>query len=158
MDYTQRGCPVQSPHGQLQPSAVRSLRGVPQTRPTEAGSAQGPFLIIHPRLRAPPTTPPVLGYPTDDGTASLAASGADRRWFLQSLRRRDRRERSVASLPTGRAKCLLVLFAARQVQTRRGDTGPLSPDHLREAYRMYQEETGRVGAARPLRGKRLFVR
>jgi transcription initiation factor TFIID subunit 11 len=47
---------------------------------------------------------------------------------------------------------------ARAVQTRRGESGPLSPDHLREAYRMYQEETGRVGAARPVRAKRLFVR
>lgn len=50
------------------------------------------------------------------------------------------------------------LFVARAVQTRRGDSGPLSPDHLREAYRSYQEETGRVGAARPLRSKKLFVR
>ena len=49
-------------------------------------------------------------------------------------------------------------FAARAVQERRGEKGPLSPDHLREAYRMYQEETGRVGSARPLRGKRLFTR
>jgi transcription initiation factor TFIID subunit 11 len=47
---------------------------------------------------------------------------------------------------------------ARAVQERRGESGPLSPDHLREAYRMYQEETGRVGSARPLRGKRLFTR
>lgn len=52
--------------------------------------------------------------------------------------------------------CFVCL--ARAVQIRRGDSGPLSPDHLREAYRMYQEETGRVGAARPLRSKRLFVR
>jgi transcription initiation factor TFIID subunit 11 len=51
-----------------------------------------------------------------------------------------------------------IFNPARAVQERRGDTGPLSPDHLREAYRMYQEETGRVGAARPLRSKRLFVR
>lgn len=50
------------------------------------------------------------------------------------------------------------IYVAREVQKRRGDTGPLSPDHLREAYRMYQEETGRVGAARPVRSKRLFVR
>lgn len=50
------------------------------------------------------------------------------------------------------------LFAARAVQARRGETGPLSPDHLREAYRAYQEETGRVGAARPLRAKKYFVR
>lgn len=48
--------------------------------------------------------------------------------------------------------------SARVVQARRRETGPLSPDHLREAYRMYQEETGRVGAARPLRSKKLFVR
>ena len=47
---------------------------------------------------------------------------------------------------------------ARAVQTRRGETGPLSPDHLREAYRLYQKETGRVGAARPLRSKRVFVK
>ncbi|KAF8876615.1 histone-fold-containing protein [Gymnopilus junonius] len=49
-------------------------------------------------------------------------------------------------------------FPARAVQARRGETGPLSPDHLREAYRMYQQETGHVGAARPLRAKKLFVR
>ena len=47
---------------------------------------------------------------------------------------------------------------ARAVQTRRGETGPLSPDHLREAYVIYQHEFGRVGAARPLRSKKLFVR
>jgi len=47
---------------------------------------------------------------------------------------------------------------ARAVQERRGETGPLSPDHLREAYHMYQVETGRVGAARPLKSKRLFCR
>ena len=47
---------------------------------------------------------------------------------------------------------------ARAVQARRGETGPLSPDHLREAYVIYQHEFGRVGAARPLRSKKLFVR
>ncbi|TDL20476.1 TAFII28-domain-containing protein [Rickenella mellea] len=51
-----------------------------------------------------------------------------------------------------------IVEKAREVQQRRGETGPLSPDHLREAYRAYQEETGRVGSARPLRGKKLFVR
>lgn len=51
-----------------------------------------------------------------------------------------------------------IVEKARAVQQRRGERGPLSPDHLREAYREYQEETGRVGAARPMRGKRLFVR
>ena len=44
------------------------------------------------------------------------------------------------------------------MQQRRGETGPLSPDHLREAYRLYQDETGRVGAARPLRSKRIFMK
>lgn len=47
---------------------------------------------------------------------------------------------------------------ARAVQARRGETGPLSPDHLREAYVIYQHEFGRVGAARSLRSKKLFVR
>jgi transcription initiation factor TFIID subunit 11 len=49
-------------------------------------------------------------------------------------------------------------YVARKVQASKGDTGPLAPDHLRQAYRMYTEEAGRVGAARPQRGKRLFVR
>lgn len=49
-------------------------------------------------------------------------------------------------------------LSARAVQEHRGEAGPLSPDHLREAYRLYQKETGRVGAARPLKGKRLFMR
>ena len=62
------------------------------------------------------------------------------------------------SRPTTLRRNLIAIGPARAVQERRGDTGPLSPDHLREAYRMYQEETGRVGAARPLRGKRLFTR
>ncbi|KAI0077970.1 TAFII28-domain-containing protein [Panus rudis PR-1116 ss-1] len=48
--------------------------------------------------------------------------------------------------------------SARAVQARRGETGPLAPDHLREAYRLYQHETGRVGAARPMKGKRVFTR
>jgi hypothetical protein len=55
-------------------------------------------------------------------------------------------------------KYLNSFLIAREVQTRRGETGPLSPDHLREAYRAYQDETGHVGAARPLRAKKLFVR
>lgn len=54
--------------------------------------------------------------------------------------------------------CCVDHLAARAVQARRGETGPLSPDHLREAYVVYQHEFGRVGAARPLRSKKLFVR
>jgi transcription initiation factor TFIID subunit 11 len=53
-----------------------------------------------------------------------------------------------------------TIHKARQVQARLGDPPdtPLSPEHLREAYRLYQEETGKVGAARVHKGKRLFVR
>ncbi|KAI0728299.1 TAFII28-domain-containing protein [Fomitopsis betulina] len=66
----------------------------------------------------------------------------------------------VAQIVAGFGKVFVgeIVEKARLVQERRGETGPLSPDHLREAYRMYQKETGRVGAARPLRAKRLFTR
>ena len=54
----------------------------------------------------------------------------------------------------------LSFHTARQVQARFDDPPdtPLSPEHLREAYRLYQEETGKVGAARVHKGKRLLVR
>ncbi|KAI0631681.1 hTAFII28-like protein conserved region-domain-containing protein [Trametes polyzona] len=66
----------------------------------------------------------------------------------------------VAQIIAGFAKVFVgeMVEKAREVQERRQESGPLSPDHLREAYRTYQNETGRVGAARPLRGKRLFTR
>jgi len=66
----------------------------------------------------------------------------------------------VAQIIAGFSKVFVgeIIEKARAVQTRRGETGPLSPDHLREAYRAYQDETGHVGAARPLRAKKLFVR
>lgn len=55
-------------------------------------------------------------------------------------------------------ECLMSTAVARAVQARRRESGPLSPDHLREAYRVYQAETGRVGNARPVSGRRLFHR
>ncbi|KAG2152800.1 TAFII28-domain-containing protein [Suillus clintonianus] len=66
----------------------------------------------------------------------------------------------VAQIVAGVGKVFVgeIVEKARQVQSRRNDSGPLTPDHLREAYRMYQAETGRVGSARPMRGKRLFVK
>jgi len=66
----------------------------------------------------------------------------------------------VAQIIAGFSKVFVgeIVEKARAVQARRGETGPLAPDHLREAYHMYQQETGRVGAARPLRSKRLFVK
>lgn len=47
---------------------------------------------------------------------------------------------------------------AREIQEIQGETGPLTPDHLRKAYRWYVDEYGWVGPARPLKGKKLFVR
>ncbi|KZV98921.1 TAFII28-domain-containing protein [Exidia glandulosa HHB12029] len=67
---------------------------------------------------------------------------------------------NVAQVVAGFSKVFVgeIVEKARFVQQQRREVGPLSPDHLREAYCLYQEETGRVGAARPLRGKRVFMR
>ncbi|TFK63950.1 TAFII28-domain-containing protein [Pluteus cervinus] len=66
----------------------------------------------------------------------------------------------VAQIVAGFAKVFVgeIVERARAVQARRRERGPLTPDHLREAYRLYQDETGRVGSARPIRSKRLFLR
>lgn len=50
------------------------------------------------------------------------------------------------------------LSTARKIQARQGQSGPLTPDHLREAYRQYQMENGRIGPAKKGAGKKLFVR
>ncbi|KAF8321270.1 histone-fold-containing protein [Clavulina sp. PMI_390] len=47
---------------------------------------------------------------------------------------------------------------AREIQKAKGETGALAPEHLREAYRQYSEEYGRVGPAQPMKGKLRFVR
>lgn len=96
-----------------------------------------------------------LGYPTDPRSTGVSTRSPDCRRFLQGFRRRSHRERFA---PTSSSMTIVSQQLARAVQQRRGETGPLSPDHLREAYRLYQKETGRVGAARPLRSKRVFVK
>lgn len=66
----------------------------------------------------------------------------------------------VAQLVAGVGKIFVgeIMAKARDVQYRRNETGPLTPEHLREAYRQYKQETGNIGPAKPLRGKRLFRR
>ncbi|KAG4306148.1 hypothetical protein PORY_000136 [Pneumocystis oryctolagi] len=47
-----------------------------------------------------------------------------------------------------------IIEKARDVQQRWGHTGPLAPDHLREAYRLYKRDTKRMPQSRTHR--RLF--
>ncbi|KAG8935290.1 hypothetical protein FRC01_003041 [Tulasnella sp. 417] len=67
---------------------------------------------------------------------------------------------NVAQVISGFSKVFVgeMVEKARLVQQSRGESGPLAPEHLREAYRMYTEEKGKVGVALPQRGKRLFFR
>ncbi|KAG9025758.1 hypothetical protein FRB95_009802 [Tulasnella sp. JGI-2019a] len=67
---------------------------------------------------------------------------------------------NVAQVVAGFSKVFVgeMVEKAREVQASRGESGPLAPDDLRQAYRMYVEENGKVGVALPHRGKRLFVR
>ncbi|CDZ97566.1 Transcription initiation factor TFIID, subunit TAF11 [Phaffia rhodozyma] len=53
----------------------------------------------------------------------------------------------------------LIIAKARQVQEQWGQTGPLSPAHLREAHRLFVNES-KFGGKRPGAGKKtsLFVR
>ena len=53
---------------------------------------------------------------------------------------------------------IALSWIAREVQIARKETGSLSPEHIREAYRLYTIESGRVGSALPARGQRLFTR
>jgi len=66
----------------------------------------------------------------------------------------------VAQVVAGIAKMFVgeIVEKAREIQERQGQSGSLAPEHLRAAYRMYQEEYGCIGPAKPLKGKKLFVR
>ncbi|KZV65627.1 TAFII28-domain-containing protein [Peniophora sp. CONT] len=89
---------------------------------------------------------------------SALSKGAVRKVVQQSLGQQV--SAPVAQIVAGFSKVFVgeIVERARAAQARRGETGPLSPDHLREAYHQYQLETGRVGAARPCKGRRLFRR
>lgn len=64
----------------------------------------------------------------------------------------------MAQLMSGVGKVFVgeMVAKARDVQLQWGDSGPLTPAHIREAYRLYKSETGSIGPAKPLRGKKLF--
>jgi len=66
----------------------------------------------------------------------------------------------VAQVLAGVAKVFVgeIVEKARAIQERQGETGPLTAEHLRKAYRAYQEECGTVGPAKRSKGRKLFVR
>jgi len=50
-----------------------------------------------------------------------------------------------------------IVEKAREVQLLKGDEGPLQPDHLREAWRLYKERGSRNGGVpESSKLKRLF--
>ncbi|KAJ7903405.1 TAFII28-domain-containing protein, partial [Mycena olivaceomarginata] len=59
------------------------------------------------------------------------------------------------SLPVAQIVAGFSKVFVGEIVEKVGAVGTRSP---REAYRMYQQETGRVGAARPLKSKKLFVK
>jgi len=54
---------------------------------------------------------------------------------------------NIAIVIAGFAKVFVgeIVERAREVQTLQGDEGPLKPEHLREAWRLYQEKGYRNG-------------
>ncbi|EJT98202.1 TAFII28-like protein [Dacryopinax primogenitus] len=65
----------------------------------------------------------------------------------------------VAQMVAGVGKVFVgeVVERALEIQAVRGERGPLTPEDLRQAYQMYKDEKGVIGAARPLKGKRMAL-
>lgn len=57
---------------------------------------------------------------------------------------------NIAVVIAGSSKIFVgeIVERARQVQRERGQVGSLTPEHLREAYRQYRQETGLVPHAK----------
>jgi transcription initiation factor TFIID subunit 11 len=66
---------------------------------------------------------------------------------------------NIAIVIAGFAKVFVgeIVEGAREVQLLRGDDGPLAPEHLREAWRLYKDRGSRNGGVPESRKvKRLF--